>query len=653
MGSAAMTAAIRALEEALERLRPAPASERVAAVPRDGRYEGGDGQLVVELRVDSAGAAVLSGDVYRASNQGPQYVASLRTAPGTRYTGTDQRWPAVWQDSAGEVVTGSVQLRAGPDGLDGGLATLRLDKRLNGLPPHADLVVVVRRAGAELRRIGLELEREEGVQLPAAVPLGGVPMSIPEALRRSGFVVHDVGMPTTVPARPEGWNLSTTMTVLDDLMTRTAQAALTAPAWELHLLMLGRSTRSRLLGVMFDSADVLPRQGAAVFVDAIRDVVPPAEQDRKIIQTAVHELGHALNLTHRFERQVGRADSTSFMNYDWRYRGGNRRDEFWRRFAFAFDADELEFLRHAPRAALQPGRAPFHSVNYWADGTGGYSPYFPELPLPGFDLTLAPPTAGPVFAFGQPVFLQVTLRNNTSQAAQLPPEVLDPKAGFLELLVRRVTGRTGTPLAQAQPFVPIMQRCFDVDASAPDALPPGQSLRNNVNLTFGSGGFTFAEPGEFGITPLLSFIVERGPDQYEDLVIRGPELRIRIAHPHDLDEERDALILLRPDVGAWFAMGGSDFLAAAGESLEEVRVRRSAAGRAEDGVVAAIVRAAGIHAERPSVRFVEGRFVERPGDPELAGEVLGGLTPHALQTFDAHTAQHTRSLAERLQAARQ
>ena len=126
----------------------------------------------------------------------------------------------------------------------------------------------------------------------------------------------------------------------------------------------------------------------AVFAEEIRSI-PGIDNDRKLIQTSVHELGHALNLAHRFERVVGRADSTSFMNYDWRYRGGNKRDEYWSRFAFTFDPDELSFLRHGPRSAVIPGGAPFHSIRYWNEGTGGYSPYVPERPLSGFKLDAA------------------------------------------------------------------------------------------------------------------------------------------------------------------------------------------------------------------------------------------------------------------------
>jgi hypothetical protein len=629
---------------------PAPApSPSPAPVAKDGRYQGGNGKLYVDLRLDAGGSAVVSADVYNNGSTGRQYLASVRSAPGVRIDGPGLQggasWPAAWQDSTGAVALGSIQVRA--TAADTITATLRMDKQLAGLQSRKDLVIVAQRSGDELRQLGLEVELEQGVQLPGDVELGGAKHSFRSCLRSAGFAVSDAGSTTTIPTPPGGkWDLSNAYTVLDDLMASTAQASLGAPAWELHALMLGRSSLDGLLGVMFDSGGVLPRQGAAIFVGEIRAKVVAADQDRKIIQTTVHELGHALNLAHRFERVVGRANSTSFMNYDWRYLGGNHRDDFWRSFAFTFDPDELEFLRHGPRQAVMPGTAEFHSINYWADGTGGYSPYVPERPVPGFSLTLTPPPAGTVFAFGAPVFLEVALENKSTQSINFPAQVLDPKAGFLELLVQRRTGAPVHNLADATPFVPIMQRCYDVDLTSADALKPGGRIRNNVNLTYGSGGFAFAEPGEYDITPLLGFGIRNEQGDPEEAVIRGEPLRIRIAYPHTDGEEHDAQTLFRPDVGAWFALGGSDCLAYAGEALEEVRQRRVAERGDSDPVVAAITRAAGIQAGRPSVRFADGEYTAEPGDPEQASRLLNSLDKDALRTFDSHTAEGTKRLAK-------
>jgi hypothetical protein len=625
----------------------------MADKPTDGRYEGGDDQVFVDLRLDVQGAGVVSADVYQ--NQ-DDYVASMRTAPGITVAVDDGPWPVVWQDSLGDTCTGSLALEA-TNGADADTlaltATLRLDKRLNGLPPRRDLTLSLRRVGDELRRLGVEVETEDSVELPGTVDVGGSPHNFEECLTQAGFAVHMVGEQTTIPAQPGGWNGSVIFTVLNDLMESSAQAPLAAPVWELHLLMLSKTTRRGLFGIMFDSGEgQLQRQGAAVFVDDIRSLVPPDRVDRKILQTTVHELGHALNLAHRFERVVGRADSTSFMNYDWRYLGGGRSDDYWNAFAFSFDPDELEFLRHSPRSAAIPGGAAFHSINYWAEGAGGYSPYVPEVPAPGFRLTLTPPATGPIFAFGQPVFLEVRLQNRTADPITLPAGILDPKAGFLEILVRKRTGQVPSGLVDAVPFVPILQRCFDVAAAGMETLPSGNTLRNNLNLTFGSGGFAFAEPGEYEIIPLLGLyrqvagIDPEGEPLTVELVIRGEPLRIRVAHPQSLSEERDALTLFRPDVGAWFALGGSDCLEQARDDLVEVRERRTAETGAADPVVAAIVRAEGIHAGRPSIRFADGRFTQVAANDDRAAELLGSLDDQALAHFDGHTAEHTRRLAE-------
>ncbi|HEX8630752.1 MAG TPA: hypothetical protein VF755_21545 [Catenuloplanes sp.] len=622
--------------------------------PRDGRYEGGDRNLFVVLRVDLDGSGVISGDVYRVNAATREYVASVRTAPGVVVTwgvaGHDT-WVAAWQDSLGAVTTGGVDIAPVAGTPDTLAVTLRLDRRLNGLPAGTDLTVPVVRVAAELRSLGLEIDTEAGVRLPGPVQFGGAEAGFRECLQKAGFAVQDVGAPTLIPRQPGGWSGSSIFTVLHDLMTSSATASLLAPAWELHLLMLSESSRDGLLGVMFDSFDELPRQGAAVFVDEIRSHVPDEVEDRKIVQTAVHELGHALNLAHRFERSVGRADSTSFMNYDWRYLGGQHADEFWQRFAFAFDADELEFLRHAPHAALVPGGAPFHSINYWADGTGGYSPYVPEVSVEGFELSLAPPATGPLFGYGQPVFLEVALRNLGTQAVELPPETLDPKTGALEILVRRYTGGTGNGLAEAVPFVPMMQRCYQLDESAAETLPAGGTLRNNVNLTFGSGGFTFAEPGAYDLIPLLSFAGRDPEGEDVELIIRGRPLRIRVAYPQDRADERDAMTLFRPDVGAWFALGGAAALGGARDALGELCQDRRFARGAADPVVASIVRSIGIETGRPSVRFHDGRFHQGDGDPVLAARILGELDQGALRTFDAYTARSTAALTARYQAA--
>ncbi|MFI6631604.1 hypothetical protein ACIBI7_22280 [Nonomuraea fuscirosea] len=608
---------------------------------RDGRYEGQSGDLSVTLRVDADGSGVISADVFR--TEGRRYLASGRTAPGAKVALDDGRWPAVWQASPANKTTGSLALDPAADGTVS--ATFVLDAPLNGLPARTGVIVPVEHEDDALRPLGLEIELEQGVPAPSPVVVEGIERTVGGCLRAAGFAVQEIGRQSSIPAGIAGaWDDSLLYTMLSDLMLITGDASLRGRAWELHLLLLSRAAIPGLAGVMFDADGLLQRQGAAVFTAGFAG----AARDQRIIRTIVHELGHALNLAHRFERAVGRADSTSFMNYDWRYLGGGHEADYWRNFAFTFDADELAFLRHGPLTSLIPGGEPFHSVRYWADGAGGHSPYAPEIPFDGYRLALTAPEAGPVFAFGQPVFLKVTLENRTAKELQVERWVLDPKAGPLELLVRR----RGAPQDETAAFTPIAQRCMAaMDAEATLTLPPGASLSNNVNLTFGSAGFTFAEPGEYDITPVLAIPGRDPAGEPVQWLVSGEPLRIRVAPPQGLAEERDAEVLRTADVGAWFALGGSDALGSAKQALAEVRERRQAEAGAGDPVVAAITRTAALDAARPSIRFTDREFVRHDGDPEQAARLLDGLGAEALRTFDPYTAQQTAALADRYRDA--
>jgi hypothetical protein len=615
---------------------PTEGGPPAAGNPGDGRYDGRNEHAFVDLRVDGAAGSV-SADIDRFSPDGGRdWVASVRSAPSTPPI-ADGSWVVIAEDDLGGHTTGRLSVSPHEGSSDRLDVAIVLDSPLNGLPADAEISVIAERRADAVRSLGVELEVEEGVDWPVQVEFRDRQVTLESCLHEAGFAATRAGTESRIPRGASGWGLSELHTLMQDF----AAASLTERLWELHLLILSRSDMQGLLGVMFDETEVLPRQGVAVFADAIRGI-PGIDHDRKLIQTTVHELGHALNLAHRFERVVGRADSTSFMNYDWRYRGGDRRDEYWERFEFTFDADELSFLRHGTRTGVIPGGAPFHSVRYWNEGAGGYSPYVPEAPLEGFRLELHPPQAGRLFAFAQPVFLEVELTNLTGQPLELPPVLLDPKGGFLELLVRRTGGTSTRSLQEAEVFSPIVQRCFDIDPTSFDTVGHGDSIRNNVNLTYGSSGFPFAEPGAYEVTALLA-VYDRANDQ--ELIVRSEPLPIRVATPQSVEEDRDAMDLFRDDVGVYLALGGNRALTGAREALGEVVERRGA--EVHDPVVASIVRAQAIDAGRSHLRYEQEQFREEGADPAQAADLLGRLDDAALQAFDADTADGTRRLAER------
>jgi hypothetical protein len=121
-----------------------------------------------------------------------------------------------------------------------------------------------------------------------------------------------------------------------------------------------------------------------------------------------------------------------------------------------------------------------------------------------------------------------------------------------------------------------------------------------------------------------------------------------VGYPRSREEEADALVVLRDDVGLYFALGGSRALDRASDSLEEVLARRQ--GRARkitDPLVANIIRCKGIDAGRSYLRSIAGKFVVDESNFERAAEFLESLGDEALRAFDPDTTENTKRLAEK------
>jgi hypothetical protein len=605
----------------------------------DGRYTGGNGELEVELRLDEELCGIISGDLFRVDAGSRTWVASLRTFPDDQVELDEGAWEIVVEDVDQLTTVATLALEGQVEEPLTLVGRLYLDEPVAGISGQVEIVFTATYAGQALRSLGIEMESQVSIAPLESYQHQGETVTIHTALAEAGIETYNVGLRSTIddPPNPKGWGTAE----LHALMVDHAEATLAAPAWEVHLLMLDRSTRSGLLGVMFDTTSELPRQGSAVFAGKMRELFPD-DSERQLIRTTVHEIGHALNLVHRYERVVGRADSLSFMNYSWRYRGGGHEDEYWSLFDFTFDPDELSFLRHAPRDAIIPGGSGFHAVPYWTEGGGGYVPYGPEVLLADMELVLSGPESGLVFDFLQPVFLQVELFNHSGVTLSLYDWMLDPKAGALEVIVRRVSGGDDD---NADVFVPVMQRCFDITGSTADEVPDGGAISGNLNLTYGSAGFTFAEPGEYEVQAIIVLSMRDDP---RELVIPSNSLRLRVAYPKTRHEEEDALTLLRDDVGLYFALGGSRVLEEVRDDLEEIRLRRQGkAARVRDGVCASIVRCAGIDSGRSYLRRRAGKAYVDEGSPAQAADWLEQLDRRALRFFDRDTARGTEALAKK------
>ena len=653
--------------------RPPGADTAAAGVAlRDGAWALSAPGLEGELRLEAEGGR-LSLDLFTAGvapSTERRFEASVASAPGVVVRPGQALVAAIGQDEGGRTATGTVQWTA--TSATEASVTVRLDAPLGALVAGRSVVLAARWQRAALRTLAIEVVREEGVAaLPTWHDAAGSAVTVESSLATAGVATVIATNPATVPSTATGWDESQ----LHGLMTRFAAATTTRRDWHLHLLLLGACRDPRVFGIMFDAgiddANGLPRQGAAVFTAPIAGHV--AGPERKTVQTVVHELGHALNLAHRFEAEIARSDSTSFMNYDWRYLGGNQRARFWQDFRFTFDPDELAFLHHGPWPAVVPGGLPFHSARYWQP-TDNAAPFQPAERSTGLALTLVPPATGTVFSYAQPVYLSAELANHGGAPRDLPSFYLDPKAGYLRIYLRRLDGTDRGPTdafpsaadvaerasSGAAPaaglfaprgaavFQPIVLRDYELDAGDPaaDQLPDGATISANLNLTFGAAGFSFAEPGTYEVTAVL--VVPDAARGVEEVTASEP-LTIRISFPHSPDEERDALLLLTRDVGTWMALGGSDVLTDATAAVETVRKRRMGRRRkVTDPTVAYIVRAEAINASREFVTYDDGDFAVRRSDPDKAARLLDRLADEALEAFDPSTRAATRRLARRM-----
>ncbi|MBM2621078.1 hypothetical protein JIG36_36815 [Actinoplanes sp. LDG1-06] len=619
----------------------------------DGRYDGANGRFLVELRIDQTGddgRGVISGDVALSRAAGPAYLASFRTSTALAAT-PGGPWAVVCDAQNGDVTRGTVQVR--PDGADAVAVEFKLDGPLNGLPFGTVVKAALKRQGEAYRQLGVETEIEEGVALPKPVDGSGIPVTFKKWMAYAGVEVVPAGDKSLIPAHNGGWdwNEANVLGVISGIdqfnlaMSRYTELDLDVPAWQVHMLMLSEPTRPELYGVMFDLRGDNPRQGCAIFVDEIRRSFANNQPERQILWTMVHEVGHALNLTHRFEPAIGRNASTSFMNYPWEYLGGKEEEQYWLDSKQQFDPDELAFLRHGNRSSVIPGGAEFHSFDYWSLAPGGKPAFTPTLPDSKLQLKLVPKSGDPFFAFGQQVQLKIALLNRSGQTIVLPAGALDIKAGYLGISVRRTTRNAPPP----QSFVPMVQRCLNQSAGQ-TTLETNRMVESNVSLWFGAGGFPMAEPGGYELTPVLSL---SSPDPSPDespLVVVGAPLKVWIEYPKTRDDERHGVQLLEPDVGAFQALGGGNACGSAADTVQAIQEERVSRFGMSDPLAASLTRTLGIHYSRAYLTYGGKRFAPGRADNARAGRLLSRLTgdPVAMLNFDEVTARETRELAERV-----
>lgn len=441
---------------------------------------------------------------------------------------------------------------------------------------------------------------------PASLP--SETLSIESVFRRAGFgvTVTPPGPPVALGAGVDGvWSeteMHDAMQAHWQLFGNKAQWAM----WIFHAALSDQGTG--LGGIMFDDIGPNHRQGTAIFTESFIKNAPAGDPaaaawvQRMRLWTAVHEMGHAFNLAHSWQKAlgtpwvplVGEPEARSFMNYPFRVAGGQT--AFFSDFEFRFSDRELLFMRHAPRRFVQMGNADWFDHHGFEDAN--------TTPEPPLRLTVRVNSDQPALQFMEPAMIEVEATNISGQPMLIDDELLAGGHG-LTLIVKR----DGRPARLWQPF------STECRAPVVKVLAAGESVLQPVFVGAGKGGWLIAEPGVY--TVQASVRLDSGED-----VVSAP-LRLRVAPPAGYEEEYLAQDLFTQDVARVLAFDGTRQMQNANQMLVEV------ADRLKDRKVCLHANVAlGLPLRRPGKLLVDAR-----GTPQI--EVVSADPAEARKRLDS------------------
>jgi hypothetical protein len=306
------------------------------------------------------------------------------------------------------------------------------------------------------------------------------------------------------------------------------------PQWAIWLMHARVHDDPRLRGLMFDRRG-LHRQGCAVFYESMADEQPPTLRNQ--LHTCVHELGHGFNLAHSWQKVratppvPSRPDAASWMNYPFRYPGGE--PAYWPAFAFEFDEPELVHLRHGFQEDVIMGGRPFLAGA--ASETGEPDPH--ERHNPGLRLALTAPRE---FRLGMPVSVELALHATTA-AGQLVSKVIGPRPGNVDIYIRRPDGIEVA-------FEPLLRHCREAEPFLLTAR--SAPLRDYAFIHYGKDGYAFGAPGRYRVRAVYTAL--------DGSVVHSGSLPIVVARAATRDERTVGGLVLGDDgVGKLMSLMGS------------------------------------------------------------------------------------------------
>jgi hypothetical protein len=393
---------------------------------------------------------------------------------------------------------------------------------------------------------------------PATLPCEN--LSLETVYRRAGF---DVTMTPgdIVPLAGAGSDAEWSDVEMHDAMQTYWSRFVAEPQWAMWVFFASLHEQGTSLGgIMFDDIGPNHRQGSAIFNDSFiaeppaGDPNPDAWVQRMIFWTAGHEMGHAFNLAHSWQKSLtdsglgpwipldDEPEARSFMNYPFNVSGGQT--AFFSDFEYAFSDQELLFLRHAPARFVQQGNAAWFD-HHGFQGAG-------TMPEQALKLEVRVNRVTPAFEFLEPVILELKLTNTSSQPQLVDKHLLSRTDSKAVILKKR--GRP--PYAQ---YCPLPET---------KALMPGESVYEPLFVSAGQNGWDVADPGRYTVQVALHTEVEGD-------VVSNP-LRLLVEPPSNerrYEAERLAQDFFSEDVGRILWFGGSRFLEKGNDVLREASER--------------------------------------------------------------------------------
>lgn len=383
-------------------------------------------------------------------------------------------------------------------------------------------------------------------------------LTIEEVFRRTGFGVTKSNGDSVVPIAGSGADQKWSNAEMHDAMQIHWSRFANKPQWSLWTLFADRHEMGTGLGgIMFDSIGPNHRQGTALFLNSFisqaptSDPVPTAWVRRMVFWTAVHEMGHAFNLAHSWQKHLGTpwvpltsdTEARSFMNYPYNVSGGV--PTFFKSFRYRFSDQELLFLRHAPERFVQMGNAAWfdHHAFEQADTSEEAS----------FRLTLRVNRDKPVFEYLEPVVVELKLTNVSDEPQLIEESILKTLEDFTIIVVK--DGR------DARQHLPMARYCW---RGKKTVLQPDESLYESIFISAGTAGWNVADPGHYTIQACM---------QRQEADVVSNALRIKVLLPHNRDEELIGQDYFSDEVGRVMAFDGSRYLESANDTLRTVAAR--------------------------------------------------------------------------------